>query len=168
VSGLDVALSGAKLPVVVALAPLVTRIRPRLAADDAFMVRLSLAAFGEFSRSPGQSILHMARAGATWVAERGAEAVGFAIVHGAGQGHAELSAIAVEEHARGVGVGAALLTQVERALVRAGTAELTVHTAQANSAALELFSKRGFHTEQRLPRYYRGVFDACTMRKRIA
>jgi ribosomal protein S18 acetylase RimI-like enzyme len=146
----------------------VTRVRPRCAADDAFIVRLSLLAFGEFSRHPGQSTLHMARAGTTWVAERGARAVGFAIVNGSGEGRAELCAIAVEEHARGVGVGAALLAQIERALVRAGTTELTLHTAEANSAALELFSKRGFHTERRLPRFYRGVFDACTMRKRIA
>jgi ribosomal protein S18 acetylase RimI-like enzyme len=145
-----------------------TRVRPRSAADDAFIVRLSLLAFGEFSRRPGRSTLHMARAGKTWVAERGKKAVGFAVVHGSGESHAELCAIAVEEHARGVGVGAALLAQVERALVRLGTTELTVHTAEVNSAALELFSKHGFHTEQRLPRYYRGVFDACTMRKRIA
>ena len=109
----------------------------------------------------------MARAGTTWIAERGSAKVGFAVVHGVGAFRAELCAIAVEEHARGLGVGRALLTQVERALARAGTNELGLHTADANASALELFSKRGFHTEQRLPRFYRGVYDAWTMRKSI-
>ena len=148
-------------------APLPIRFRQRSPADDPFITELSALAFAEYSQSPGNSALHMVRAGTTWVAERGGTRVGFAIVHGVGNGQAELTAIAVAEHARGLGAGAALLAWVEREVARAGTTELTLHTAEANSAALELFSKRGFRTEQRLPKYYRGVFDACTMRKRL-
>jgi ribosomal protein S18 acetylase RimI-like enzyme len=142
-------------------------VRARIAADDSFIERLSALAFGEFSRNAGHATLRMARAGRTWVAERGDSPVGFAVVHGAGAFRAELCAIAVEEHARGLGVGAALLAQVERVLVREGTSELTLHTADANASALELFSKRGFRTEQRLPRFYRGVYDAWAMCKRL-
>jgi ribosomal protein S18 acetylase RimI-like enzyme len=153
---------------VLGAAPPSIRVRQRNAADDPFIVRLSALAFAEFSRDPGHSTLHMARAGTTWVAERGDAQIGFAIVRGIGGSQAELCAIAVEEQARGLGVGAALLAHVERALVRAGTTEFTLHTAEANSSALELFTKSGFRTERRLPRFYRGVFDACAMRKRIA
>jgi ribosomal protein S18 acetylase RimI-like enzyme len=144
------------------------RVRPRTPADDLFIERLSVLAFAEFSRSAGYPTLQMARAGTTWVAERGGAAVGFAVVRGVGALQAELCAIAVEEHARGLGVAAALLARLERALMRAGTSELLLHTADANSSALELFSKRGFRAEQRLPRFYRGVYDAWAMRKRIA
>jgi ribosomal protein S18 acetylase RimI-like enzyme len=142
-------------------------VRARSVEDDQFIERLSSLAFAEFSRHPGHSTLHMARAGTTWIAERGGAKVGFAVVQGVGAFRAELCAIAVEEHARGLGVGGALLAQVERALARAGTNELGLHTADANASALELFSKRGFRTEQRLPRFYRGVYDAWTMRKSI-
>ncbi len=148
-------------------APPLTRVRARTAADDSFIERLSVLAFAEYARYPGHSTLEMARAGTTWVAERSDSPVGFAVVRGAGGFRAELCAIAVEEHARGLGVGAALLAQIERALARAGTSELTLHTADANASALELFSKRGFRTEQRLPRFYRDVYDAWAMCKRL-
>jgi ribosomal protein S18 acetylase RimI-like enzyme len=148
-------------------APPLTRVRARKAADDSFIERLSALAFAEFSTDPGHSTLHMARAGRTWVAERGNLAVGFAVVRATGAFRAELCAIAVEEHARGLGVAAALLARIERALARAGTNELTLHTAEANASALDLFSKRGFHPERRLPRFYRGMYDAWAMRKSI-
>ncbi len=80
---------------------------------------------------------------------------------------AELCAIAVDEHARGQGVGAALLAGLERALAAEGVRELSLHTAQANLSAIDLFLKQGFRIERRLPRFYRGVFDACAMRKRV-
>jgi ribosomal protein S18 acetylase RimI-like enzyme len=144
-----------------------TRVRARIAADDAFVERLSASAFAEYSRYPGHSTLEMARAGRTWVAQRAGVPVGFATVRGTGDSHAELCAIAVDESARGLGVGAALLREVIRALARGGTSVLTLHTAEANSSALELFSKHGFRTERHLPAYYRGVFDACLMRRQL-
>jgi [ribosomal protein S18]-alanine N-acetyltransferase len=144
-----------------------TRVRGRVAADDSFIERLSASAFAEYSRDPGHTTLEMARSGRTWVAERGGFPVAFATVRRITDSRAELCAIAVDEPARGLGVGAALLREVERSLARSGTSVLTLHTAEANSSALELFSKHGFRTEQRLPHYYRGVFDACRMRKRL-
>ena len=150
-----------------AQAPPLTRVRARKAADDSFIERLSALAFAEFSADPGHSTLQMARAGRTWVAERGTLAVGFAVVRSTGAFRAELCAIAVEEHARGLGVAAALLAKIENALARAGTNELTLHTAEANASALDLFSKRGFLPERRLPRFYRGMYDAWAMRKSI-
>ncbi|MEO8978951.1 MAG: GNAT family N-acetyltransferase [Polyangiaceae bacterium] len=141
----------------------------REAADDSFIARLASQAFDEYAVHPAGSTLRMARSGVTWVACRDETPLGFVVVRpgSAGPAHAELCAIAVDEHARGVGVGGALLAKVERVLSLAGVTEITIHTAQANVAALELFLKHGFRVERRLPRFYRGVFDACALRKRI-
>ncbi len=144
------------------------RVRFRTEADDAFIAQLSAVAFGEYAPGAGVSTLRMAYAGRTWVALLDGEPVGFAVVHGFGKARAELGAVAVEERARGRGVGSTLLTHVEHALARSGTRELTLHTADANASALDLFVKRGFANVQRLPRFYRGVYDAWAMRKRIA
>ncbi len=143
------------------------RLRRRKGSDDRFIARLAEHAFAEYSRSPGDSTLSMARAGMTWVACRADVPVGFVIARGEGRAVAELCAIAVDEQARGQGVGRALLSGVERALGAEGIVELSLHTAQANLAALELFLKHGYRIERRLPRFYRGVFDACAMRKRV-
>jgi len=143
-------------------------LRQRRAADDAFIAKLSARAFDEYSLRPVSTTLQMARSGVTWLACRNDEPIGFAVVRPGKPGQAELCAIAVEEHARGLGVGAALLAKVERVLALAGFDDLTIHTAQANLSALELFLKHGFRVERRLPRFYRGMFDACALRKRIA
>ena len=141
--------------------------RRRRATDDAFIARLSVRAFGEYNKNPEWTTLEMARRGTTWLASHEGSPVGFAIYEQAGPEKAELTAIAVEEQARGSGVGAALLAQVERDVVAAGIRELRLHTAEANLSALELFLKRGFRIIRRLPRFYRGVFDACELGKRV-
>ena len=144
-------------------------LRQREPADDTFIAKLAERAFDEYSLHPAGSTLRMARSGVTWLACRNDERLGFAVVRpgAAGATHAELCAIAVDEHARGLGVGTALLAKVERVLSLAGFSEITMHTAQANLSALALFLKLGFRVERRLPRFYRGVFDACALRKRI-
>jgi ribosomal protein S18 acetylase RimI-like enzyme len=141
--------------------------RRRSATDDAFIARLSVRAFGEYAKNPEWTTLDMAHRGTTWLAWNGDRPVGFAIYEGAGAIHAGLSAIAVEEQARGAGVGAALLAHVERELAAAGTRELRLFTALANLSALELFLKRGFRVIRRVPRFYRGVFDACELGKLV-
>ena len=141
--------------------------RRRRATDDAFIARLSVRAFGEYNKNPEWTTLEMAHRGTTWLAWRADRPVGFVIYERAGSKHADLTAIAVEEQARGSGVGAALLAHVELELAAAGTLELRLFTATANLSALELFLKRGFRTLRRVPRFYRGVFDACELGKRL-
>lgn len=141
--------------------------RRRRAADDAFIARLSVRAFGEYSKNPEWTTLEMAHRGTTWLAWHEDSPVGFAIYERAGSDKAELTAIAVDEQARGAGVGAALLLQVERDVAAAGIRELRLHTASANLSALELFLKRGFRFIRRLPRFYRGVFEACELGKSV-
>jgi ribosomal protein S18 acetylase RimI-like enzyme len=62
-------------------------------------------------------------------------------------------------------VGRALLVHVERSLVRAGVEQIRLHTAESNLSALELFLKCGFRVQRRMPRFYRGVYDACILVK---
>jgi len=105
--------------------------------------------------------------GTTWVAWRGDAPVGFACVHLLNQTSADLCAIAVEEEVRGLGIGRALLAHVELSVVRAGLREIRLHTAQSNLSGLELFLKCGFRLEERMPRFYRGMYDACALTKGV-
>lgn len=139
----------------------------RRAIDDPFIAGLSVRAFGEYNKNPEWTTLEMAHRSTTWLAWNAERPVGFAIFEGAGSVRANLTAIAVEEQARGSGVGSALLAQVERELGSAGTRELNLFTATANVSALELFLKRGFRVLRRVPRFYRGVFEACELGKRV-
>lgn len=141
------------------------KIRVLEGADAAFVKELGELAFGEFSRDAGRSTLWMAEHHPTWIALRGDERIGFAILRVVTRGFAELLAIAVGERERGRGVGRALLERAESAARVRGAAGISLHTADANVAAVDLFTKCGFRVVRRLSRYYRDVYDACEMRK---
>ena len=143
-------------------------IRPRRSADHEFIGRLAVQAFAEYDPQPLLTIRRLVRRGATWVAWRGDAPVGFAIVQPLTEISVDLCAIAVEEHARGSGIGRALLTHVEQTVVSGGHREIRLHTAQSNLSALELFLKCGFRLEQRMPRFYRGMYDACALLKLVS
>jgi len=150
------------------ITPPVLEIRKRRSSDDPFIARLARQAFAEYDPEPALTMQRLVQRGVTWVAWRGAAPVGVAIAHPLGQGSVELCAIAVAEDARGLGIGRALLAHVERAVVDSGDVEIRLHTAQSNLAAFELFLKCGFRVERRLPRFYRGMYDACALCKRVA
>ena len=143
------------------------QIRQRRSADDRFIGGLAARAFAEYDGQPAVTMQRLVQRGTSWVAFREDAPVGFAVLHPLNQTSADLCAIAVEEEMRGVGIGRALLVHVERALLRAGVKQLRLHTAQSNLSALELFLKCGFRVEQRLPRFYRGVYDACALAKTV-
>ncbi len=144
--------------------PASLKIRVLEGADAAFVKELGELAFGEFSRDAGRSTLWMAEHHPTWIAVRGDERIGFAILRAPTRGFAELLAIGVAERERGRGVGRALLERAESAARVRGAPGITLHTADANVAAIELFTKRGFRVVRHLSRYYRDVYDACEMR----
>ena len=143
------------------------QIRQRQSTDDRFIGRLAAQAFAEYDGQPTVTVQRLVQRGTTWVAWRGGTPVGFATVHPLPSGSVDLCAIAVDEDARGLGVGRALLAHVELAVVRAGLSEINLHTAQSNVAALELFLKCGFRVVRRMPRFYRGMYDACALSKRV-
>ncbi|MEI9939531.1 MAG: GNAT family N-acetyltransferase [Pseudomonadota bacterium] len=147
--------------------PTSLQIRKRRSTDDGFIGRLAVHAFAEYDGRPAVTMQRLIQRGTTWVACRGEAPVGFAIVHPLAEGSVDLCAIAVEEDARGLGIGRALLAHVEQAASRAGLKEIRLHTAQSNLSALELFLKCGFRVEQRMPRFYRGVYDGCALFKRV-
>ena len=147
--------------------PTSLRIQQRRSADDPFIGRLAAQAFAEYDGQPALTVQRLVGRGATWVARRVDVPVGFAIVHPLTQDSVDLCAIAVEEDARGRGIGRALLAHLEQSVVEAGLNEIRLHTAQSNLAALELFLKCGFRLQQRMPRFYRGMYDACALVKRV-
>jgi len=147
--------------------PTTLQIRKRQRADDHFIGRLAARAFAEYDGQPALTMQRLVQRGTTWVAWRGDVPVGFACVHPLNHTSADLCAIAVEEDLRGLGIGRALLAHVERSLVGAGIHELRLHTAHANLSALSLFLECGFRVEQCMPRFYRGVYDACAMTKSV-
>ena len=144
------------------------QIRKRRSADDEFIGKTAARAFAEYDGHPMVTMQRLTLHGTTWVACRGDQRTGFAIVHPLTRGRVDLCAIAVDEEVRGLGIGRALLAHVERTVIDAGLTEIRLHTAQANLSALELFLKCGFRVEERLPRFYRGVYDACALTKRVA
>jgi len=146
-------------------APTSLQIHQRRNADDGFIVRLGLQVFAEYDGQAALTVQRLVKRGTTWVAWRGATPLGFACVHPRQQAGVELCAIAVDEEARGLGIGRALLAHVELATVSAGLNEVSLHTAQSNLSALELFLKCGFRLQRRLPRFYRGMYDACLLTK---
>jgi ribosomal-protein-alanine N-acetyltransferase len=143
------------------------RLRRLTPGDHDFVRELSRDAFAEFARDPVATTLAMALRFEAFIAERDHSPIGFAVLRLGQGGSAELAAIAVLEHERGRGVGRSLLRAVEIAARGAGASSLSLHTAEANLAAFELFYKQGYRLERRLPRYYVGVYDACELRKRL-
>jgi len=139
-------------------------VRRHGAGDDAFMERLSSLAFGDFDRDAANHTRALAdKAGTqTRVAVRGNERLGFVIVE-LRAGTAWVQAIAVSQSERGRGLGALLMAAAERIAREAGSRRLSLTTAQANVEALELFMKRGFRIERRLPRFYGRGQDACVL-----
>src|SRR6187402_2068529 len=91
----------------------------RLRAEDSAFVRgLAERAFGEYDPGAGRSVMRLTRSGITLVVCRGDTPLGFAIVHSADGVRADLCAIAVDEHSRGLGIGRLLLEQIESAAIK--------------------------------------------------
>jgi ribosomal protein S18 acetylase RimI-like enzyme len=144
------------------------RIVPRRAQHDAFIAGLAERAFAEYSPRSGEHTLAMTRRrrAVTLVAVEHDVPVGFAILQrDVRVGH--LDAIAVEDGARGTGVGRRLLAQVQAEGKGRGLLEIRLVTAQANLAALQLFFAQGFRFSRRLWRFYSNGQDAVMLTKRL-
>lgn len=142
-------------------------VRLRRPTDSPFLNRLVVDAFGEYSPNGATTALQMVERLFTLVACRDGEPIGLASLEQMSPTVVALQALAVLERERGRGVGRRLLRESERQAAEWGARSLTLHTAEANVAALELFSKNGFVVERRLRRYYRRVFDAYLMVKSL-
>lgn len=148
-------------------APTVRRAR---ASDAAFVQRLSAVAFAEYDPGAAGTAAHLMHVpGArTLLAERSGVPLGFVIVQRQRDGSLALTAIAVAPREQGLGVGRRLMQAAERVAKSQGIGRLTLTTAQANLAALDLFLRSGFViTSRNVFRYWRGQ-PACHLEKRLA
>jgi ribosomal protein S18 acetylase RimI-like enzyme len=151
--------------VTVTLALSVRRFRQ---GDEGFITRLARKAFAEYSNAPGYEAVHMALSNPTLVATEGATPIGFVTVEPErNSGTAYVIALAVAEDRRSRGVGYGLLCAAERLARMAQARSVQLHTADFNLVALELFLRSGYVITRRLPRYYRGRFNACELEKRL-
>lgn len=144
-------------------------IRPAISGDAPFIRRLSAVAFAEYDPSAAHTTAQLLRApGArALLAERTGVPVGFAIVSRDGKDSLALTAIAVAPRERGMGVGRRLLHALETEAKSRGIRRVTLTTAQANLAALDLFLRAGFViTSRSLVRYWRGQ-PACQLEKQL-
>lgn len=71
------------------------------------------------------------------------------------QGDFYLQAIAVDSHARGKGVGKALLGLVETMAIEKGCARIALDVSNSNTHAFQIYQKRGYKLESTWPRYLR-------------
>jgi ribosomal-protein-alanine N-acetyltransferase len=92
------------------------------------------------------------------------EIVGYSVVDH-WEDHDHLISIAVRPDSRRKGLGEALLVELEKRLSKERPLRLEVR--QSNSAAIQLYSKRGFMKTGLAEGYYRDGENAITMEKRV-
>lgn len=77
-------------------------------------------------------------------------------------------AIAVEAAARARGIGGRLMAVAETYAGARGARRLSLQTADANLAALDLFLRRGFRIVRRIRGFYARGQDACLLAKDLS
>ncbi|MFO0586833.1 MAG: GNAT family N-acetyltransferase [Polyangiaceae bacterium] len=158
----------------------VVTVRQRVPADDERILSLAKPSFGKYSLAPEQGVWGMLnhRGSVTVVAEAEGRVVGFAIVSFEALSKpfgpwarpvlAHLDAIAVQERAQGMGVGSALITEVERISRSREAVSINLRTATTNTRAQALFRRAGFQKSLRIESFYRGGLGAFAMTKLLA
>lgn len=97
------------------------------------------------------------------VRERG-EVLGFGIMR-YGEQKAHLTLLAVEPAERKRGIGAVLLSWLEKSAVIAGLERVQLEARADNPAAIAFYLEQGFEKTGSAPGYYRGVVDAVRLEK---
>lgn len=109
-----------------------------------------------FSRRYLRAIIHAAQS-ATWVAEKGENMIGFAVVEWSG--HAEgslayLQTLEVIPEFRKHGVGRELLERSEESALEAGARQIWLHVDEFNLSAIRLYELNGYVRRARKESYY--------------
>ena len=144
-------------------------IRGAIPGDTPFIHQLSKLAFAEYDPNAARATASMMlEAGAqTLVAEGAGRPLGFVILHAQSSSDLAINAIAVSPRERGKRIGQRLMRAAELYAKSHGFTRITLSTAQANVAALDLFLRSGFSITTRGSRYF-GNQPACRLEKRIA
>ncbi|WP_439135751.1 peptidase C39 family protein [Pseudomaricurvus sp.] len=80
---------------------------------------------------------------------------------------ARLYSLAVAQRARGQGVGAALLSQLEKLTAARGRIFMRLEVAKSNASAIGLYERQGYRVFGEYSDYYEDHSDALRMQKRI-
>ncbi|RYZ07112.1 MAG: GNAT family N-acetyltransferase [Myxococcales bacterium] len=143
-------------------------VRLASSGDASFIRELSRLAFSEYdphaSRATARMMLE--RGARTLVAESLGRPLGFIILHASSFRDLAIHAIAVSPSERGRRVGQRLMRAAEHHARSLGCTRITLTTAQANLAALDLFLRFGFKITSRGTRYH-GKQPACHLEKRV-
>jgi len=136
--------------------------------DAAFAAALSERAFAEYGAQPARYTLSVIERSdtCTWLAIEAGVPVGLVVLE-LRANQAAILVIAVTESARGRGIGGLLMQAAERHAQSRGAKLLTLCTADANLAALDLFLRRGFRIVRRRPGFYSRRQDACELEKTL-
>lgn len=143
-------------------------IRPATLHDLGALVKLEQVFPGDrITRSSFRHLLAKAHAD-VFVFEQDGELLGDAIVlYRKGFHGARLYSIVVDPQARGRGVGAALLKQVEDAAVQQGCVSLRLEVREDNTPAIRLYESHGYTIVGQTADYYQDHSAALRMRKRL-
>jgi len=109
-----------------------------------------------FSRSYMRQLIDSADS-ATWIAEEGAELIGFSIVDWTAESdevEAYIQTLEVHPPSRGRGIGAELLRRAEASARTAGAHSIALHVDVENAAAIGLYESRGYARQGREEHYY--------------
>ena len=138
-------------------------IRSARPADAPAMAACHAASFDRgWSRSEIADLLNTP--GACAVVMENTPENGFALAR-IGADEAELLTIAVAPQARRQGLGAALLSALERACAEAGAVALYLDVSVKNAAARRLYARSAYEEVGFRPGYYADGSDALLMRK---
>ena len=108
--------------------------------------------------------------GIFWVAAKRRGLAGYidgVVIERKGQKRADLLSIAVEEEARGKGLGGKLMQRFLDEAKQRGCASAVLEVAKENSVGQHLFKKLGFKRSRSLPDYYGGDHDGIRMSRLI-
>ncbi len=134
--------------------------------DFAALHRLDQACFPagiSYSKTTLRYFLRLASADCV-VAVEGGRAVGF-VLSEENPPLAHIITLDVAKKQRRLGVGTALLQQLEANLAARGVRSVLLETATNNEAAVAFWQRHGYRIEATLKRYYLGRLDAYEMRK---
>jgi ribosomal-protein-alanine N-acetyltransferase len=89
------------------------------------------------------------------------------LVAEADRDRAHIITLDVSEPYRRMGVGSALLREIERRLAERGVREIELETATSNQAGVAFWKRHGYRSAGVLRGYYLGRLDAYHMRKSV-
>ncbi len=147
--------------------PVPTSVRRMTESDLTAVMAIEKAAFSSpWTLATFAGLLHRDST-RLWVAETGGRVVGYAAVWMVAD-QAELGDLAVEESARGLGIGRLLLRTVLREMPALGVRDLFLEVRVSNTVARRLYERHGFEEVGRRPGYYtRPREDALVLRARL-